>query len=131
MRLTLPLSVLAAGLIIAGASACQREASPTVAPVATPPAAASVATDSVRPDEHSFAEPDKVRTTDVALDLKVDFAQKQLSGSATYTLDWLDPKYGKLVLDTRDITIEKIVGERADGKHVGDPAEQAVGQLAK
>ena len=30
-------------------------------------------------DEHSYAEPDKVRTTDLALDLAVDFGKKQIA----------------------------------------------------
>ena len=50
----------------------------------------------------------------------------------TYTLDWLDPKWGKLVLDTRDLTIEKVVGEGADGRwtdltHVLAPADKILG----
>ena len=32
-------------------------------------------------DEHSYAEPGKVRTKDLALELNVDFAQKQLAGA--------------------------------------------------
>ncbi|RPE79763.1 M1 family metallopeptidase [Vulcaniibacterium tengchongense] len=67
-------------------------------------------------DEYSYAEPDQVRIDDLALDLKVDFDNRQLAGSATYTLDWADPKANRLVLDTRDLSIEKVVGERADGK---------------
>ena len=67
-------------------------------------------------DEHSYAQPDKVRTTDLALDLAVDFDKKTLSGTATYTLDWLDPAATQLVLDTRDLTIAKIEGQGADGK---------------
>ena len=67
-----------------------------------------------RHDESSFAQPDLVRITDLALDLKLDFDQKQLAGTATYTLDWTDPKATQLVLDTRELTILKVEGE-ADG----------------
>lgn len=57
-------------------------------------------------DEHSYAEPAKVRTTDLALDLKVDFAAKRLSGTATLSLAWRGA--GPLMLDTRDLTITKV-----------------------
>ena len=96
---------------------CSRDAAapatdtPAAATAGAPAAAVSAVT-----DEHSYSEPGKVRTKDIALSLAVDFAQKQLAGSATYTLEWLDATHGRLVLDTRDLTIEKVVGERADGK---------------
>ena len=35
-------------------------------------------------DESSYAEPDKVVIKDIALDLKLDFDQKQIGGTATY-----------------------------------------------
>ena len=47
---------------------------------------------------------------------KLDFDKKELAGSATCALDWLDQTATQLVLDTRDLTIEKVVGERSDGK---------------
>ena len=47
-----------------------------------------------RSDEHSYAQPDKVRIGDLALDLAVDFADRQLEGHATYTLAWVDPEAG-------------------------------------
>ena len=34
--------------------------------------------------------------------------RKQLAGTATYTLDWTDPKATQLVLDTRELTIQKV-----------------------
>lgn len=59
-----------------------------------------------RHDEHSYAEPDRVVTKDLALDLTVDFRAKQLRGTATLALDWRAP--GPLVLDTRDLAIAKV-----------------------
>jgi len=110
-----PISLLAVSLLaLLAAAGCKRETAPPAVGGAKPSAPAASATS--RPDEHSFAEPDKVRTKDLALELHVDFDKKELAGSATYTLDWLDPKWGKLVLDTRDITVDKVVGERADGR---------------
>ncbi|MDQ3205905.1 MAG: M1 family metallopeptidase [Pseudomonadota bacterium] len=69
-------------------------------------------------DTYSYAEPGKVAIEDIALMLDVDFEGKQLAGSATYSLDWRDPAATQLVLDTRDLTIDKVVGEREDGKWV-------------
>ena len=105
---------LAAAVMVAG---CSRDAAPTgdTAASADPAAATAPAAEY---DSLSYAEPDKVRIKDLALELAVDFEQKQLSGSATYQLDWQDPEATQLVLDTRDLTIEKVVGERGDGKWV-------------
>src|SRR5688500_11391290 len=85
-------SFLTLSLVAALASAgCARDAAPTTdtaaQPAATEPATVQPAALS---DEHSYSEPGKVRTTDLALDLAIDFAKKQLSGSAIYTLEWLD-----------------------------------------
>jgi aminopeptidase N len=66
-------------------------------------------------DEHSYAEPGKVRTTDLALDLAIDFAAKQLVGTATHTLDWRDPAATELVLDTRDLAVTRVEGIDASG----------------
>jgi aminopeptidase N len=63
-----------------------------------------------RHDEHTYAEPTKVKVTDVSLDLNVDFDNKELAGSVTLRLDWLDRKHHLLALDTRDLDIEKIEG---------------------
>ncbi|HEX5693373.1 MAG TPA: M1 family aminopeptidase, partial [Arenimonas sp.] len=67
-----------------------------------------------RSDEHSYAQPDKVRIDHLALDLAVDFADRQLEGHATYTLAWQDEEASELVLDTRDIAIDRI--EARNGK---------------
>src|SRR6478736_551851 len=61
-------------------------------------------------DPSSYAEPEKVVITHVALDLNVDFAKKVLAGSDTVDLDWKDPAATTLVLDTRDIDISSIEG---------------------
>jgi len=65
-------------------------------------------------DEHSYAQPDKVRITDLGLDLSVDFGKRQLSGSATLTLAWADEDARELVLDTRDLAIASV--EARSGK---------------
>ena len=91
---------------------------PVPAQAAVQPAASAQAAASTAAvlDEHSYAEPGKVRTKDLALELGIDFAKKQLAGTATYTLDWIDKAATQFVLDTRDLTIEKAEGEAADGQ---------------
>ncbi|MCL6619282.1 MAG: M1 family metallopeptidase [Thermomonas hydrothermalis] len=104
------LSAAVAAALGSSLSACNRAPEPAPATAATPPAVAEKIV-----DEHSFAQPDKVRITDLALDLALDFDKKTLSGTATYTLDWIDKTATQLVLDTRDLTIVKAEGLGADG----------------
>ncbi len=106
------LSAAIAAALGASLTACNRAPAPETA--AAPAAAPAVAEKIV--DEHSFSQPDKVRTTDLALALAIDFDKKVISGTATYTLDWVDKSATALVLDTRDLTIDKAEGLGADGK---------------
>ena len=110
-------TLLALSLTAILAAGCAREsATPQAATSAANPEAAAMPSAAAETDEHSYAQPDKVKTTDLALDLAIDFASKQITGTATYTLDWLDlsatqPAPAQLVLDTRDLTIDMIEGE--------------------
>ena len=111
MRKTVLMMSLASVLAAAG---CARESAPApttapAAPAAAAPAAAAIT------DEFSYAQPEKVVINDLALDLAVDFAAKQLAGTATYALEWKDKAATELVLDTRELTIEKVEGEAAGG----------------
>ncbi|WP_449446778.1 M1 family metallopeptidase [Thermomonas brevis] len=106
------LSVSIAAALGVAATGCQGN-QPSAAATAAPAAPAASAEKIV--DEHSFSQPDKVRTTDLALDLAVDFDKKTIAGTATYTLDWVDKAATQLVLDTRDLTIDKAEGQAADG----------------
>src|ERR1041385_8192729 len=58
-------------------------------------------------DYHSYANPAAVRVRQVDLDLKVLFDQKILKGTATLTVDRISPD-APLILDTRDLKIEKV-----------------------
>ncbi|MDO5505012.1 MAG: M1 family metallopeptidase [Pseudoxanthomonas suwonensis] len=112
MRL-LPILSLAA-VLLAG---CQRDAAPAAATqeaAGTPPPTPA----EVVVDRHSFSEPDKVKTTDLALDLVVDFEARELVGSATLQLDWLDDSATQLVLDTRELSIEQVEGAGVEGVFV-------------
>jgi leukotriene-A4 hydrolase len=59
-------------------------------------------------DPLSYARYDQVRTTDLHLDLKADFARKTLSGYAELTLNWLDKSARTLALDTRQLSISRV-----------------------
>lgn len=67
-------------------------------------------------DSHSYANTDAVTVSALALDLSVDFGRKQLVGSAELNLDWHDLEAKTIVLDTRDLAIEKIDAIDAAGK---------------
>ena len=67
-------------------------------------------------DPNSYAQPDQVRVTHLDLDLKVDFAQRQLDGNAILKLTWTNPAATSLVLDTRDLNIARVEALGADGK---------------
>ncbi len=104
------LSLSCAAALAAG---CSKEAAPAPeAPAARPAAAVTPARSH---DESSFAEPEKVVIKDLALDLALDFDRKQLAGTATYTLEWKDKAAKQLLLDTRDLAIEKVEGQDAAG----------------
>ena len=83
-------------------------------------------------DPNSYANTDQVVVRKLALDLQVDFDRKQLAGSAELALDWRDRDARELVLDTRDLTIEKVealnVGGAAQAvKYTLDKADPLLG----
>ena len=118
MRRLLPMIPLAVFLAAAG---CNRDAAPATATTQAPASAAAKPADAALTDEFSYAQPQQVRITDLALELAVDFAAKQLAGNATYALDWKDQAATELVLDTRDLTIDKVEALRPAQ---GDRAEE-------
>jgi leukotriene-A4 hydrolase len=67
-------------------------------------------------DPLSYARYDQVRTSDLHLDLKADFAHRTLAGYAELTLNWIDKSARALVLDTRDLSIAKVQVLGADGQ---------------
>lgn len=64
-------------------------------------------------DIHSFARPEEAVVRHLALDLDVDFGRKQLTGSATLTIDNLSGGR-ELVLDANGLTIERVTLPDAD-----------------
>ncbi len=85
--------------------------------------APNTSTASVPPAErdiHSFAVPAEARVTHVALDLRTDFAARQLSGRATLDIQRAAGA-ARIVLDTRDLDI------RAVTDAAGKPLVHALG----
>src|SRR5215204_2980690 len=60
-------------------------------------------------DIHSAARPEEARVTHLDLDLRVDFQEKRLAGTAALDLE-VSPGARTLVLDTRDLEIEQVTG---------------------
>ncbi|MEI4548210.1 M1 family metallopeptidase [Pseudoalteromonas spongiae] len=77
-------------------------------------------------DEHTFGNLNDVLSTHIHLDLEIDFDNKQLQGFAEHTLDWQQKNANQLVLDTRDLEIDKVLYKDNAGKW-----RQASWQLAK
>ncbi len=69
-------------------------------------------------DEHTYANLHDVITTHLHLDLDVDFTDKQLEGFVEHTLDWKNSSARTLILDTRDLEIDNIVYQQANGQWV-------------
>lgn len=66
-------------------------------------------------DYHSFSNPESIKVTHLSLDLTVDFSKKILLGTAQLDFQRIDSTATKLVLDTRDLSIQ---GVTAMGKSV-------------
>ena len=96
-------------------TACQRS-EPAAAPAAPPAAEApKPAPVDLRKDLHSYAEPTRIRTRELALDLTVDFTVRRLAGSAELRFERLDPTVRELVLDTRALTISAVEAAAGEG----------------
>lgn len=86
-------------------AACRNE-KPAETSTAPAPAPAAQAAEAGR-DPHSYARPDEARVEHIALDLTVDFAKKQLSGTANLRIHKA-PNANTLMLDTNGLEIRKV-----------------------
>src|SRR5581483_6594854 len=73
-------------------------------------------------DVHSYSRPHQVRVRHLDLDLKIDFREKMLEGSAAIHFERITA--ADLFLDTRDLTIQSV--ENADSFELG-PADPVFG----
>ncbi|HEY1077016.1 MAG TPA: M1 family metallopeptidase [Fontimonas sp.] len=69
-------------------------------------------------DPHSYANTAAFRTRHLALDLRVDFAERTLAGAVELQLERLDRDATTLVLDTRDLDIRGVSAAVGDGSFV-------------
>ena len=69
-------------------------------------------------DYFTFSNTDQFVTRHIALDLDVDFAEAVLRGSVVLDMIVLDSAADQIILDTRDISVERVVFNRADGDTV-------------
>src|SRR5271165_4426167 len=65
-------------------------------------------------DYHSFANVEQFRATRLELDLRVDFTNKVLFGTAALQIKRLDPRATELVLDTRQLDIRAVEEKAID-----------------
>lgn len=61
-------------------------------------------------DPHSYANSEAVRVQHAHIDLKVDFATQTLAGFVDLDLEHRDAAARELLLDTRDLLIEEVLG---------------------
>ena len=65
-------------------------------------------------DYHSYANVDQFQTTNLDLDLRVDFKFKTIAGTVTLHLKRLDPRSTQLVLDTKNLMILDVKQKATD-----------------
>jgi leukotriene-A4 hydrolase len=78
-------------------------------------------------DIHSYARPEDVRVTHVALDLDADFDARVLSGTATLTLH-RNASASQVVLDTKGLEIQRISGGGRDLKFALGSEDRILGR---
>ncbi|MCF2859680.1 M1 family metallopeptidase [Pseudoalteromonas sp. SMS1] len=67
-------------------------------------------------DEHTYSNLNDVISTHLHLDLDIDFEDKQLEGFVEHTLQWQNKQARALVLDTRDLEIDRVMYQSKDGQ---------------
>jgi aminopeptidase N len=78
-------------------------------------------------DIHSYARPDEVRVTHVALDLRADFDRHVLSGTATLSLR-RNGSANSVVLDTKGLEIMRVSAGNADLKYTLGEEDRILGR---
>jgi aminopeptidase N len=107
-----PIFILAMGLgscgrqVNAEANALNSAAPPGLAASSSPATAGTA--ENRRRDPFTYSNYEAVRVIDLALDVTVNFDEKVLDGTATLTIERLDPGASTLVLDTNDLDIRTV-----------------------
>lgn len=82
-------------------------------------------------DPHSYAQPEKILTKHIDLDLNVDLEKRTLGGTATLTLNRIDSS-ASLILDTMDLKIISVQAvdskKPVDLNYVVGPKDEILGQ---
>lgn len=78
-------------------------------------------------DYFSFANTGQFITRHIALDLEVDFRAEKLRGNVVLHMKMLDESAGEIILDTRDLTVERIIFIAPGGSP--EPATFEIGEV--
>ncbi|RUO26301.1 aminopeptidase [Aliidiomarina minuta] len=65
-------------------------------------------------DQHSFANSNEVRAPHLHLNLEADFEAQQLRGYAEYTLEYLNEEADTFVVDTYQLSIDRVEAKQGD-----------------
>ncbi len=96
-----------------------------------PPETKQTETATIAEDLHSFSNPKQIKVTNVDLDWTVSFEEKTIKGYADLKFERApDAANAPLILDTRDLKIEKTETSNDDGKTF-QPAEFKLGEADK
>lgn len=79
-------------------------------------------------DYFSFANTDQFVTRHLKLDLTVDFDKKELRGSAVLLMNRLDPAASDIILDTRNLHIERVSVNGVEAAHSYTKTDKVLGQ---
>jgi leukotriene-A4 hydrolase len=93
-------------------------------PLPQPAPQANTAAFALPADPHSFAHPAEARVTNVSLDLTPDFTTRRMTGTARLAIQRA-PSADSIILDVRDLTINRITDAR------GNPLGYAIGAAQK
>ncbi|HVG23455.1 MAG TPA: M1 family metallopeptidase [Thermoanaerobaculia bacterium] len=111
-------------IVLFVAAACRNEKPATATQVQPTPHQPSTAV--AQRDPHSYANPDQIRVEHIALDLTVDFAKKQLGGTATLKVRH-ETDAGTLILDTNGLTISRVTAGNTPVQFRLAPADPVFG----